>query len=52
MNTVYIPNLDVKVCTQKIDFPPGNSLRSLTPPKITRQRTLKHIDIEYDIIKY
>ena len=52
MNTANIPNLDVKVWTQKSDFPQGNSLRSLTPSKITRQRPLKLIDIEYDIIKY
>ena len=32
-------------------MPQGNFLRSLTPPKITRQRAFKLTDNEYDKIK-
>ena len=52
MNTVAIPNLNVKVWTRKKELPQGNFLRSLISPKITRQRPFKLIEIEYDIIKY
>ena len=51
MSTVAIPNIDVKVLTRKSEFPQGNFLRSLTQPKITRQRTFKLTDIEYDQMK-
>ena len=52
MNTVDITNIDVKFWSRKIDFTQGNFLRSLTPPKITRQRPFKLTDIEYDKMKY
>ena len=51
MNTVSIPNLDVKVWTWKSEFPQGSFLHSLTSPKITRQISFKLTDIEYDQIK-
>ena len=38
MNTVDIPNLDIRVWNWKRDLPQGNLLRSLTPPEIIRQR--------------
>ena len=38
MNTVAIPNLDVKVWTRKSEFPQENFLFSVTQNKITRQR--------------
>ena len=50
MNTVAIPNLDVKVWTQKNELSKGNLLRSLTQPEITRQRPFKLTYIEYDKI--
>ena len=52
MNTVSIPNIDVKVWTRKSEFPQENFLRSLTQPEITRQRPFKLADIYYDKIKY
>ena len=51
MNTVAIPNLDVTVWTQKSELTQGNLPRSLTQPKITRQRSFELKDIEYDQIK-
>ena len=51
MNTITIPNLDVKVWTRKSELPQGNFLRSLTQPKISRQIPFKLIEIEYDLIK-
>ena len=45
MNTVDIPSIDVKVWTRKSELRQGNFLRSLTSPKITRQRTFEVIDI-------
>ena len=50
MNTVAIPNLDVKVWTQESDFPQGNLLRSLTQTEISRQITFKLTYIEYGLI--
>ena len=52
INTVDIPNIDVMVWTCKSEFPQGNFLRSLTKPKIKKQRTSELTDIEYDLIKY
>ena len=52
MNIVAILNLDIKVWTRKKQLPQGNFSRSLIPEKITKQRTLKLTDIQYDIIKY
>ena len=49
--TVYIPNLDAKVCTQENYFTQGNYLHSLMHAPITRQIPFKHTDIEYDIKK-
>ena len=48
---VAIPNIDVKVWTRKSDLPQVNLLRSLTQPKITRQRPFELTDLEYDKIK-
>ena len=50
MNTVDIPNTDVKFWTQKNEFPLDNKLRYLTQTEITRQRPFKIMDIEYDRI--
>ena len=52
INTVAIPNLDVKVRTRKIEFPEGNFLRSLNQTEITRQRPFKLTGINYELIKY
>ena len=38
MKTDSIPDLDVKVWTQKSELPQGNFLHYLTTPKITKQR--------------
>ena len=51
MKKVAIPNLDIQVFNRESDLPQGNFLRSLTQPKITRQRHFKLTDIEYDRIK-
>ena len=51
MNTVDIPNLDVKIWIRKSEFPQGNLLCSLAQPEMMRQRTLEITDIEYDLIK-
>ena len=51
MDTVTISNVDVKVWTQKNEFPQGYSLRSSTQSEITRQITSKITDIEYYWIK-
>ena len=51
MNTVAIPNIQIKVWNRKSDLPQGDFLRSLTPPKITRQRTFELKEIQYDIIR-
>ena len=48
MRTVYIPNIDVKVWTQKNEFPQGNYLHSLTKTETTRQRYFELMDIGYD----
>ena len=40
MNTVAIPNLSIKFCTHKRDFPQGGLLSSLTQLKITIQRPI------------
>ena len=51
MRTVSIPNIDVKVWTQKFYLPQGNTLCSVTQPKITRQRPFELTHIEYNLIK-
>ena len=51
MNTVSIPNIDVKVWTLKSEWMQGNFLRSSTKPEITGQRTFKITYSKYDIIK-
>ena len=50
MNTVAIPNIDVKFWTQKSEFPPGDLLRSLNQPKITKHIPFKLTDIQCDQI--
>ena len=45
MIIVAIPNLEIKVWNRRNEFPQGNLLRSLTPPKITRQRPFEITDI-------
>ena len=52
INTVDIPNIDVKVWTRKSEVPQGNLIRSLTKTEITRQRPFGLTYIEYDQIKY
>ena len=51
INTVAIPDLNIKVSTWKSEFPQGTFLHSLTPTKITRQRPFELIYIEYDLMK-
>ena len=51
MNKFDITDIYVKVCTQRSEIKKGNFLRSLTPPKTTRQRPFELPDIEYDLIK-
>ena len=51
MNTVYIPNIDVKVWTHRSEFPQDNFLGSLTQTKISIQRPFELTDIDYDQIK-
>ena len=45
MRNVYIPNIDIKVWTRKIEFPQGNFQLSLPQPEITRQRHFELTDI-------
>ena len=52
MNTVAIPNIDVRVWTHKGDFPLGHFLCSLTQPKNTTQGPFEMTGIEYDLINY
>ena len=52
MRTVAVPNINIKVWSRKNELPLWNYLRSLTQPKITRQRPFELTDIEYDIVKY
>ena len=49
--TADIPNLYVKVWTQKSELPQENFLCSITQPNISRQGPFELTDIEYDIIK-
>ena len=51
MNKNSIINLDVKVCTWKSELPQQNFLRSLKPPKTTRQRPFGLTCIKYDKVK-
>ena len=51
MNTVAIPNLDVKVWTRKSELLQGNFQHYLTQPEFIRQRPFEPTDIEYDLIK-
>ena len=51
INTVSIQIIDVKVWTQKSEFPWGNFLHSLTQTKITIQRSLELTYILYDQLK-
>ena len=51
MDTVSIPNLDIKVCIHKSEVPQWNLLRSLNQPKITRQSHFKLTETECDLIK-
>ena len=46
MKTVYIPNIYIKVWTQKTDFPLVDFLTSFTHPEIARHIPLELTDIE------
>ena len=51
MSKVDSPNIDVKVCTFKVELPQGNLQRSLKQPESTTQRPFELVKIEYDQIK-
>ena len=51
MRTADIPNLYVKVWTQKSELPQENFLCSITQPNISRQGPFELTDIEYDTIE-
>ena len=51
MNTVSIPNLDVKVWTWESELPQGNFPRFLTQPEIKIPRPFELTEIWYDLIK-
>ena len=52
MNKVAIPNIGVKVWTQKSAFPQGDFLCSLAKPTITRHRPFNLTENQYDQIQY
>ena len=51
MNTVSIPNLDVKICTWKSQLTQGNFLHSLIQLETKIQIPFEPTDIDYDQIK-
>ena len=51
MRIVDIPNIYIKVWTQKNEFPQRKNIRYLMQASIIRQRKFELSDIEYDQIK-